>query len=59
MNERWKDFKKKINKVLELAAIGVDKKRLETKKYDIIMLSSIPNFIKDFYNLETFKKYIK
>ena len=30
-----------------------------TKKYDIIMLSSIPNFIKDFYNLEAFKNYLE
>lgn len=30
-----------------------------TKKYDVIMLSSIPNFIKDFYNLEKFKNYLE
>lgn len=29
------------------------------KKYDVIMLSSIPNFIDDFYNLEKFKNYLE
>jgi len=50
---------KTINNLKFYQCNAIDLPKILTKTYDVIMLSSIPNFIKEFHDLKKFKYYLE
>lgn len=59
LNKDYFNKNKTINNLKFYQCNAINLPTTLTKKYDVIMLSSIPNFIEEFHNLEKFKSYLE